>query len=406
MRHQQEFCLDTKTMFLGLIGGFGCGKTKAFCYKTVIMAGLNAGYEGAIAEPTQFLVSTHLVPNMITVLEEMQVPFDHDKSHNIFYLHFKEGTTKIYCLSGENYMRLVAYNLAFFGSDETDTSPHQIAQEMWNKAISRVRWGPVRQIYTTSTPEGFKFLHDFFVTKAGADRRTIHASSYDNPLLPLSYLENMKLNYTEQQWKVWALGEFGNLNNLRVYEGFDRELSDCNVTIGAIPRHEPVHIGMDFNVDHMAAVAHVLLNGQPFAVDEFVELRDVPTMIQAIRTKYPTRPVYVYPDASGKNRNSTGVGSSMQLLREAGFKVIVDPSNPFVGDRVNSMNAMFLNSAGERRYKINTKACPFYTRCLEQQAWVNGAPDKSNNVDHPLDAAGYFIYKLYPLRGRPTLTQY
>lgn len=403
MKHQSEFCADIKTPYLALIGGFGCGKTHSFCVKTVIMAGLNAGFEGAIAEPTNYLTKTHLIPNMIRTLEEMKIPYDFEKSNGIFYLHFREGTTKIYCLSGENYMRLVGYNLAFFGSDETDTSSQEIAQEMWNKAISRVRWGPHRQIYSTSTPEGFKFLHDFFVTKAGPDRKTIHASSYDNPLLDKEYLESMKRNYTEAQWKVWALGQFGNLNNLRVYDSFDRKLNHSDLTIKDFGRHEPIHIGMDFNIEHMAAVCHVIKDNLPVAVDELVELRDVPTMIAAIKAKYPVRPVIVYPDASGKNRVATGAETSMALLRQAGFKVVVDPSNPAVGDRINSMNAMFLNAAGQRRYLVNTRMCPFYTSALEEQAWVKGS-HKDDKRDHVTDGGGYFIHKMWPLKGRPTLT--
>jgi hypothetical protein len=129
-------------------------------------------------------------------------------------------------------------------------------------------------------------------------------------------------------------------------------------------------------------------------------------MIQVLQDTYKDRPIFVYPDASGKNRNVMGVETSMSALRQAGFKVVVDNSNPAVGDRINSMNAMFLNANGERRYLVNTRMCPFYTRCLEQQAWVKGEPDKSNNVDHPLDAGGYFIHKMFPLRGRPTLTSY
>lgn len=414
MPHQQLFCADYETPYLALIGGFGCGKTHSFCVKTIIMAGLNAGYEGAIAEPTNFLVKTHLVPNMIQALENMGVPYDFERSLGIFHLHFKEGTTKIYTLSGENYQRLVGYNLAFFGSDETDTSGMEIAQEMWNKAISRVRTGPHRQIYSTSTPEGFKFLFDFFITKAGPDRRTIHASSYDNPLLPRDFIESMKSNYTEAQWKVWALGQFGNLNNRLVYDSFDRKLNHTDKTIKDANRSDPVHIGMDFNIDHMAAIVHIIDNNLPYAIDELCNIKDTPTMIREIQAKYPTRPIFVYPDASAKNRSPAGVDTSMALLKAAGFKVIVDPSNPGVGDRINSMNAMFYNAAGVRRYYINTRQCPTYTRSLEQQAWVKStadktnstvvSPDKSNNIDHPLDAGGYFIHKLWPLKGRPTLT--
>lgn len=403
MPHQAEFCADYQTPYLALIGGFGSGKTKAFCYKTVIMAGLNAGFEGAVAEPTNYLTRTHLIPNMEQVLDEMKVPYDFEKSIQVFHLHFKEGSTKIYCLSGENYTRLVGYNLAFFGSDETDTSTHEIAQEMWNKAISRVRWGPNRQIYSTSTPEGFKFLYDFFVTKAAPDRKTIHASSFDNPFLDKAYIESMRKNYTEAQWKVWALGQFGNLHTSLVYSSYDRKLNDTELTIKDNPPGSPLHIGMDFNIDHMAAVTHIIREGLPYAVDEIYPAKDVPQMIQFIKQRYPNRQIIVYPDASGKNRSASGVDTSHSLLRQAGFQLRVNPSNPSVGDRVNSVNAMFCNSLGERRYKVNSRTCPNYVRSLERQGWVNGEPDKSNNVDHLLDAGGYFIHTVYPIQGRATL---
>lgn len=434
--HQQEFCADYKTDYLALIGGFGCGKTKALCYKTVIMAGLNAGYEGALAEPTNYLVRTHLVPNMESVLYELKIPFDYSKSEHIFQLHFKEGTTKIYCLSGENYTRLVGYNLAFFGTDETDTSGAEIAEEMWNKAVSRVRFGPHRQIYTTSTPEGFKFLHKYFVERpaklktltmkygsapgieeqyirehlgrdeVGHTTRAIHATSYENPITnDGKYLESMMANYSPQQWKVWALGQFGNLNNRQVYENFDRKLNHTDEHLGMIPKHVQLGIGMDFNIDHCSAILHVMTQHGPRAIKEYVNVKDVPTMINILKSdpELRGRQLVVYPDASGKNRNATGFDSSIALLKEE-FTVQYRPSNPAVGDRINSMNAMFLNAQGERRYKVNTHLCPEYTRCLEQQSRLqNGEPDKSNNIDHPLDAAGYFIYWHYPLQGKPGL---
>lgn len=403
MKHQADFCSDFKTPYLALIGGFGSGKTYAFCLKTIIAAGLNAGFEGAVAEPTNFLTRTHLIPNMERALIAMGVPYDFEKSLQIFHMHFREGTTKVYCLSGENYTRLVGYNLAFFGSDETDTSAHDVAAEMWNKAISRVRWGPHRQIWSTSTPEGYKFLYDFFVTKSASDRRTIHASSYDNPFLDSTYLETMRANYTPAQWKVWALGQFGNLHTERVYSNFDRDLNGTTRSLKDFPGVQHLHIGMDFNVGNMAAVVHVIDEGRPFAVSEIVGLKDTAAMVAAIRARYPRQQITVYPDASGKNRNAAGVDTSHSILHSAGFRLAVHPSNPPVGDRINSVNAAFCNDLGHRRYLVNTRECPTLASNLERQGWVAGEPDKSNNIDHVLDAAGYFIHYQFPVRGRPTL---
>ena len=85
-------------------------------------------------------------------------------------------------------------------------------------------------------------------------------------------------------------------------------------------------------------------------------------------------------------------------MRQAGFTVDVNYSNPAVKDRVNSYNALILNAKGERRFKINTYLAPVTTEALEQQIWdKSGEPDKKSGHDHPNDANGYFIYKKYPI---------
>ncbi|MCS5948225.1 hypothetical protein LNP05_14995 [Klebsiella pneumoniae subsp. pneumoniae] len=77
----------------------------------------------------------------------------------------------------------------------------------------------------------------------------------------------------------------------------------------------------------------------------------------------------------GKSNNASK--TDIEQLRQAGFNVIVDDANPPVKDRINSMNAMFCNGNGDRRYKVNVARCPVYADCLEQQVWdKNGEPDK------------------------------
>jgi hypothetical protein len=47
--------------------------------------------------------------------------------------------------------------------------------------------------------------------------------------------------------------------------------------------------------------------------------------------------------------------------------VVVNAANPPVKDRINSMNAMFCNGNGERRYKVNVARCPVYTEALNSR---------------------------------------
>ena len=127
-------------------------------------------------------------------------------------------------------------------------------------------------------------------------------------------------------------------------------------------------------------------------------------MIRILQERYPNHPVMVYPDASGKSRKSVNASESdLSLLRQAKFTVCVNMTNPAIKDRVLSVNAM-IHRDGERRYRINSDACPHLTEAIEKQAYAdNGEPDKSTGLDHITDAAGYFIAYRWPIN-RPVMT--
>ena len=151
----------------------------------------------------------------------------------------------------------------------------------------------------------------------------------------------------------------------------------------------------------MAAVVFVIRDGCPLAVGEFAKVRDTPAMIEAIKTRYGSakHPITVYPDASGQNTSSKSASvSDILLLRQAGFGVDALSQNPPIKDRVSSVNGLLLNAAGLRRLRVNVDRCPVFTECLEQQVYdEHGDPDKKAGKDHHPDAAGYFLYRRWPV---------
>lgn len=406
--HQYEFLEDESTRYLALVGGYGCGKTHAFCYKTIFLAARNVGYAGAIMEPTYGMIKRVLLPSMMEILHDCGIKYSFSKSDSIFTFHFAEGDTTVYCLSAENYTRMAGMNLAFFGVDECDTINKDIARSMWHMAISRLRSGRVYQGFTTSTPEGFKFLYEFFHEEAEGktDRRLIKGKTRNNPTLDPSFIQSMLDNYPPQLIKAYLEGEFVNLNSGSVYPNFDRKLNHTDLSLKDFPNH-PLHIGQDFNMGKCASVVHVIHNGNPIAIDEIVDAHNTEAVIRVIKERYGKRHITIYPDASGGNGKTSASMSDLAMLKQAGFELSYSAKNPGVRNRVNSVNAMFLNSVGNRRYLINTRICKEYTKCLEQQTYdKSGQPDKSSGVDHMLDAGGYFIYRMFPLQGQATIRQF
>ena len=404
LKHQYEFCADDTTRYLALVAGYGAGKTFSFCIKTIFLAAANVGYRGAIMEPTYSMIKKTLIPAMDEALEQTGIPYSFSKSDAIYTLHFAEGDTIIYCLSAENYRRMAGMNLAFFGIDECDTISKDIARSAWNMAMSRLRRGKVYQGYTTSTPEGFNFLYEFFQEEAEgkSDRRMIKGRTADNPFIPADFIQNLYDNYPPNLIKSYLEGEFTNLTSGQVYYAFDRQQNHTDKTLQDFPGHT-LHVGQDFNIGKCASVVHVIDNGLPLAVDEIMGARDTASVIQALRDRYKGRRIIIYPDAAGNQNKTSAQMSDISLFKAAGFELNYSMRNPSVRDRVNSVNAMFLNAAGARRYKINTKMCPITTKTFEQQVYdKSGAPDKKHDLDHPADSAGYFIHRMYPLTSTAT----
>ena len=182
-----------------------------------------------------------------------------------------------------------------------------------------------------------------------------------------------------------------------IYYCFNRQTNASNESVVG---NETLHIGMDFNVTKMAAVVYVKRGEQLHAVDEFTNLFDTPAMIDAIRDKYPKNPVAVYPDASGDNRKSNNASETdITLLKKARFTVYVNPRNPAVKDRINSSNARFCNTLGERNLFVNLEKCPQFVKCLERHIYDdNGQPDKKSGFDHMNDAGTYPVAYLFPIR--------
>jgi hypothetical protein len=288
------------------------------------------------------------------------------------------------------------------------------SEQAWRKIQARLRlkFDGQNGADVATTPEGFKFTWRQWV-KALRDKPhladqygMVQASTYDNEAnLPSDYIASLLGSYPTQLVSAYINGEFVNLTSGTVYHTFDRLLNASRETVRP---GEVLRVGMDFNVGRMAAIVHVVRDGQPHAVEEIVDGYDTPDVIRQLRERYwdyvdgdwrRSREIWIYPDSSGDSRKSvTASTTDIALLKAAGFRVKAPASNPPVKDRVNSMSAMFCNAKGERRYFVNAERCPTYADSLEQQVWnLQGEPDKAGGHDHANDAGGYYINAEFPI---------
>lgn len=412
--------LSLPKRFRGYVGGFGSGKTYVGCIALCNAAYRYPGIPQGYFAPTYSQIRDIFYPTIEEVAEKMGLRVivkqgDHE-------VHLIDGRgylrSRIICRSMDNPATIVGFKIGRALVDELDILPLMKAEMAWRKIIARMRWqGPdgfQTQVDVTTTPEGFQFMHKQFVRRLLEKPELkrlyglVQASTYENEaLLPEGYIDSLLESYPEQLVRAYLHGQFVNMLHGTVYSHYDRARNRCG---DWVQPGEPVHIGMDFNINKMAAVVHVTRENEPRAVDEIVNQRDTPAMIEAIRSRYWTydkargdwireRTIVVYPDASGASGSTKDASKSdISLLHSAGFQVQAPAANPPVRDRVLSMNMQFCDNHQRARYKVNDDRCPNYAENLEQQAYNdNGEPDKKSGHDHTNDAGGYYIHQRYPV---------
>ena len=318
-----------------------------------------------------------------------------------FFLGRKYYGTTI-CKTMDNPDTIIGFKIGRALVDELDTLSTDKAKRSWIKIIARLRvkgGGVQNGIDVTTTPEGYKEVYTRFhknvIDKPALLNRYgyIRASTYENEAnLPEDYIESLEDSYPPALIKAYLRGEFTNLESGSVYSEFDRQKHGTTMTS---KDHSKLILGVDFNVERGCSVAFVEVDKILYAVDEVFNAYDTRDQIAQWKTKYPRVKFMVYPDLTGRKRNSTNATESdIILLKNAGFQVHEQGVNPPIKERVNAVNGAFMNS----KVFVNVDKCPNLTSCLEQQVWKNGMPEKETGKDDINDAFGYPVHKFFRIK--------
>ena len=386
LKHQTEF-IKSQATHTGLVAGFGGGKSKIATIKTVEWLKRYPGVNQAYYLPTYGLIKDIAFPNFEAYFKQIGMPYELNQGDK----KFKTPIGEIIMRSLDNPTTIVGYEVGNSMIDEADIPPTDKMKSAIVKIVGRNRvklWDKsANRVDMVSTPEGFGFMYNFFVKQKKNNRKLIRAKSRDNPFLPETYFETLEEIYTEEQLQAYLNGEFVNLTSGNVYNKYDRER---NRSTRFVEDRDVLHIGMDFNITNMNALVYVVDGRDIHAVDELIGIYDTAAMIDEIQHRYGRRRIVVYPDASGKNKSTSGL-SDFDLLKKAKFTIRSDEKNPFIRDRVNAMNQSFLDNKGNISHYVNDETCPEFASALEQLGYKNGVPDKSSGLDHVTEASGYFI---------------
>jgi hypothetical protein len=278
-----------------------------------------------------------------------------------------------------------------------------------------------------NTPEQLNWGYDLALgeKKKTNDVGFIQASTRSNLVTGPEYVKRLEGVFTDKAADAFIEGQFVNLGSGLVYYGF-QGLTGPNIAtygytdkkdqygnlIPYIPEGLELGVGMDFNVDPMAATVFGRAGNHIHFFHEIeLENADTEYLCSLLREWYvdpgeekrvkPGQELkYVYPDASGHARRSSAPGGKTDYyyIKNAGFEIRAKSTNPLQRDRENAVNGKLRPKPHPDRPTCTIDPqCKRLIKYLMTFSHELRNTDKQKAMSHLIDAFGYPIAYLYPV---------
>lgn len=185
------------------IGGVGSGKTMAGCAEAFRPE--YAGATGAFIAPTFPMLRDATLAMFLSLCETAEVqgwPVLANFNKGDMVAELTTGTTILF-RSSDDPERLRGPNLGFFYLDEAAL----MKRRTWDIMLGRLREKPGRS-WLTTTPKGFNWIYDLFITQQLPGYDLIRSSSRDNPYLPADFVSSLEQAYAGAFREQEIEGEF------------------------------------------------------------------------------------------------------------------------------------------------------------------------------------------------------
>jgi len=350
------------------------------------------------------------------------------------------------CVKGaENYDSLRGDGLDFVVLDEFASMNPEAWTEVLRPALADREGGAL----FIGTPRGHNHFFDLYEKVQDlADWGGFQFTTEQGGNVTRKELESATHEMDERTYLQEFQARFVNRGVSSAYYAFERE---HDVRPLRYDPKVPLFWALDFNVTPLCSVIGQMSHGVIHILDELIlldsntpatceeflertrewasapELPALPAdageqaseLFDQLERQLHPRPliVYIYGDATGNQLRTSASRTDWQIVTNFFGRYTdryhtgsrVPSANPPVKDRVNCVNAMFRNFAGERRLLIDP-CCKHLIRDLEQVCWkVDAHGNASAELDkadpmrsHVSDALGYYVsreFRMRPQRG-------
>lgn len=225
----------------------------------------------------------HIAVNINESRLEITLPTQ-DKGKSVIVLR---GWESVETLRGQKFDFLVL--------DEVREMKHFFVY--WHDTLEPTLLDTIGEAMFISTPNGFDHFYALFNKQDTDDEyRSFHYTTYDNPHLPLEYLEKQRAKLPEDSFAQEYLADFRKMQGL-VYKEFDRNRH----ILGSLPDQPYVETiaGVDFGYNHPCAVIHLKKNrdGVYYAYDEWYKTQRTEAQIAEYVASQGFSAVYPDPES-------------------------------------------------------------------------------------------------------------
>ena len=414
-QYKQALFHNSKAYEKGIKGGYGSGKTFAFCVESVFLSYVNRPLMILLSCTTDDVSELTTIATLKELLDGNDVEYDYVKDDGHFTIYFgndEKDHGNIY-VTGQGFMK--GPNAAAVGFDE----PFSQRKATHDNLIARVRHPKAKrlEVFWSGTAEPDKMEWGFEYFKKDWDDEQLFTTTIattENIYAPKEYVETLKRKYDKLMQQVYLEGQYVMLSANRVYHAFHYEPNTkAAILHNYTSQRSEIILSFDFNVDPMTAVVVIFDRSKTIPVayqlKEFVisssntkelctavigwfENSDIGKFIT------PGQSIIITGDASGRRRGTRSTLSDYEIIRDEfmSAKILfyfnVPQENPPVRDRMNYVNNLF----EKELFYIDT-ACTKSINDRERVTWKSTGDgfivDKSKkDLTHLSDAADYALW--------------
>jgi len=275
-----------------------------------------------------------------------------------------------------------------------------IDEEAWTEVLRPTLADKEGKALFIGTPKGIgNWAHDLYTSphEQPDSWASYQYTTLDGGNVKVDEIEAAKRDLDERTFRQEFMATFETYSG-RIYYAFDRNV---NTQPPETIDLSVVYIGMDFNIDPMSAVIAVRQGDALYVIDEIrMFSSNTAEIVEELNTRYPKSRIWVFPDPAARQRKtSAGGATDITILQNAGYVVKSPNSHTPVRDRINAVNSRLRDAGGISRLFIHPK-CKYTIEGLERHTYKEGTtqPDKDSGYDHMMDALGYMVDYMFPVR--------